>query len=255
MRFMKISVDEYVAGLAEENDGGFEASTDASGEHHEASVVAFFDLDRTLIDGYSLTALAWQELYNFRMSLPRFVKLASMFAKYGLGRISYAEMLEATIADIQGMSEQELIELAQDAYDQRLRSWIYQEGYELVRSHKAQGHDVVLITSATSYQVSPLTAVFEFDEIYSTRLEIIDGKVSGGVTPCFGAGKLNAARSYCAKTGAELKQCYFYSDSADDMPLLEQVGHPVICNGRSSLHRLTQGKKWPSLEFKTPLRI
>ena len=246
MRAMKMSLDDYVAELSVDC-----ASAEAI---DEAPVIAFFDLDRTLIDGYSLTALAWQELFNFRMSLPRFLKLASMFAKYGLGQISYAEMLEATIADIKGMDEKELVELAQQAFDQRLRSWIYQEGYDLVESHSNRGHHVVLITSATSYQVQPLATVFSFDEIYCTELEIIDGKVSGGVTPCFGAGKLAAARNYCERSEADLKQCYFYSDSADDMPLLEQVGHPVVCNGRKSLHRMTEGRDWPSLEFKTPLR-
>lgn len=244
MRAMKMSLDDYVAELP--------AQSTSEKPRADAPVVAFFDLDRTLIDGYSLTALAWQELFNFKMSLPRFVKLARMFAKYGLGHISYAEMLEATIADIKGIEEQELVELAQQAFDQRLCSWIYQEGFDLIESHRARGHHVVLITSATSYQVQPLKAVFKFDDIYCTELEIVDGKVSGGVTPCFGAGKLTAARNYCERTGSDLKQCYFYSDSADDMPLLEQVGYPVVCNGRKSLHRLTEGRNWPSLEFKTP---
>lgn len=244
MRAMKITLDDHVAGL-QEMDSCSETDVNAS----QVPVVAFFDLDRTLIDGYSLTALAWQQIFNLQMSPSRFIKLSIMFSKYGLGRISYAEMLEATIADIRGMPESDLIELARQAFEKRMKAWIYQEGIDLVESHRHRGHLIVLVTSATRYQAEPVTEVFEFDAVRCTELEIADGKVAGGVTPCYGAGKLVAARSYCEQTGTDLKDAYFYTDSADDMPLLEQVGNPVVVNGKDALLKLAERRKWPSIDF------
>ncbi len=112
-------------------------------------VVAFFDLDRTLIDGYSLTALALQQLSNGRLPVRRLVSLATMFLGYSLGRKDYAQMLQATVDDIRGMPEDELFELGRQAYDARMGGWVYQESFDLVGTHRRLGHDVVMVTSAT----------------------------------------------------------------------------------------------------------
>ncbi|NKC01354.1 MAG: HAD-IB family hydrolase [Pseudomonadales bacterium] len=243
---MKISVDEHVASIALVSGADASPVNFASTEL-EPPVIAFFDLDRTLIDGYSLTALAWQQIFTLRMSVPRFIKLSIMFSKYGLGQLSYAEMLEATIDDIKGMPEQNLIDLAQESYEQRLKHWIYRDGFELVQSHKKRGHHVVLVTSATSYQSSAIAELFGFDQVYCTELEIVDERIAGGVAPCYGAGIV--ARGYCTEVGGDLSNAYFYSDSPDDMPLLEQVGHPVVVNAKKKLAKLIEGRNWPAIQF------
>lgn len=217
---------------------------------NESQVIAFFDLDRTLIDGYSLTALAWQQLFNGDMSLRRFCSLGLMFLEYFSGRSSYNDMLQATVNDIAGMSEDDLRDLANQAFDERLSGWIYQEGIELVAAHKARGHDVVMVTSATPYQAEPIAEVLGISHLCCTELEIVDGKVSGRVEPCYGPGKVEAALKYASDVGADLGSAYFYTDSQDDLPLLEKVGYPVVVNGKTKLTRIGESRGWPSLEFK-----
>jgi len=143
----------------------------ARGDVDEHPVVAFFDLDRTLIDGYSLTALAWQELFNGAIGPARFVSLGIMFARYGLKRIQYDDMLRATVNDIAGMSEVDLAALGRQAYERRLAKWMYAEGVALVDAHKALGDDVVMVTSATSYQATPVA------ERLGIAVEAVDGAV------------------------------------------------------------------------------
>ena len=212
-------------------------------------IIAFFDLDRTLINGYSLTALAWQQISNGDMSFKRFCALSVMFLRYALGRIDYNGMLHATVNDIKGMPENELRMLSQQAYDTYLAKWLYREGIELIRMHQRLGHDVVMVTSATSYQAEPIATALNIEHVCSTALEIVDGKVAGGVEPCFGQGKVVAAMRYAQHVGTNLSAAYFYSDSKDDLPLLEQVGTPVVVNGKPKLAKLVARRGWPSIEF------
>ena len=232
---MKVTLREHVDGLVR-------------GEP-DRPIVAFFDLDRTLMEGYSLTALAWQQLFNGSMSLKSLITLGWMFIEYGLGRITYGDMLQATVNDIKGMTEEELSALGRQAFAERLAGWMYQEGADLIEGHKAQGHQVVLVTSATRYQAEPVAELLGITQIRCTELEIVDGRVAGGVEPCYGEGKLVAASDYAREVSADLTDAYFYSDSADDLPLLEKVGKPVVVNGKSKLVAVGDGRGWPSLTF------
>ena len=218
-------------------------------------VVAYFDLDRTLIDGYSLTALAFQQIFEGDMSLKRFVNLASVFLSYGLGRKCYNEILQATVDDITGMAESDLYALGRRAFDHRLADWTYREGLDLIEAHKQRGHYVVLVTSATKYQALPIAEVLGIDHMRCTEIEIVAGKVAGGVNPCYGEGKVSAAIDFAHSVGATLADAYFYTDSQDDLPLLEKVGHPIVVNGKSKLAKISQDRGWPRIEFQQKERL
>ena len=216
----------------------------------EGPVVAYFDLDRTLIEGYSLTALAWQQLFN-GIAPRRLVTLSYMFMKYALGRIGYDELLRGTVDDIRGMSEADLKSLIQQTYENRLVHAIYQEGYDVIKAHRRLGHHVVMVTSATSYQAEPIAEALRIpvENVCSTNLEVVDGCIAGGVEPCFGQGKVTAALAFANSVGGDLSRAYFYSDSKDDLPLLENVGRPVVVNGKSRLSKIGESRGWVSLEF------
>ena len=218
-------------------------------EENKAQVVAYFDLDRTLIDGYSLTALAMQHLVNGEISPPRLIRLSIMFFKYFLGRIDYDQMLRSTVDDIQGMPEEELQRLGEQAFQQRLMDTIYAEGFELINTHKHLGHEVVMVTAATSYQAQPIARVLGIDHICCTVLEIREGKVGGVVNTCYGQGKVDAAVTYAEQVNADLNKAYFYSDSKEDLPLLELVGNPVIVNPKAELKKMGEACGWPILQF------
>ena len=212
-------------------------------------VVAFFDLDKTLIDGYSLSGLAWQMFFDGRVGPIRFLQLSKMFLSYALRHIGYEQMLKATVDNITGMAEADLVQLGQDAYVNRLAKKLYKEGRELVGAHMERGHDVVIITSATRYQAEPIAEELGIEHLCCTELEIVDGRVSGEVIACHGEGKLEAAKSYAASVGSQLRNAYFYSDSYDDLPLLEEVGQPVVVNGESAIIKVGVRRGWPHMEF------
>ncbi|NIP14733.1 MAG: HAD-IB family hydrolase [Pseudomonadales bacterium] len=220
---------------------------EASGERED--VVAFFDLDRTIIAGYSITALMLERVRS-GMSARHLVAQVSHFIAYGFGRAGYQELLESTVAELVGMPEQELVELGERAYERRLQRLIYPEARRLIGAHQELGHEVVMVTSATRYQAQPVARELGVDQICCTELEICEGRITGQVSPCFGATKRAAAIRLGSDRACDLDDAYFYTDSCDDLPLLEAVGRPVAANPKASLSEVATSRGWPQLAFR-----
>ena len=227
----------------------------ARSENRTENVVAYFDLDRTLIAGYSITALALQKMWSGSLSAKRIIAHAGIFLHWGLGRSNYHQLLEATARHMVGMSELEIIELGEQAFERRIKPVIYLEGRQLIDAHKALGHEPVIVTSATRYQTLPIARELGVEQIYCTELGIEQGMITGEVTPCYGPGKKQAAEGHAALRSASLQDAYFYSDSCEDLPLLEEVGQPVAVNAKSSLGRIASDRHWPQIAFETLQRM
>jgi putative phosphoserine phosphatase/1-acylglycerol-3-phosphate O-acyltransferase len=217
-----------------------------------ADAIAFFDLDRTLIARYSVTALVLERMRSGAVPLRRLLSSASAFLGYGLGRADYHELLSATLRDLVGEPEEMLTELGERAFRQRVEGWIYAEARALIDAHRREGHHIVIVTSATRYQAAPIARALEVDRLCCTELEVHDGRITGRALPCFGVGKLTAAELVARERAADLTGSFFYSDSSDDLPLLEAVGRPVVVNPRSAMARLARSRGWPCLVFEPP---
>ena len=214
--------------------------------------VAFFDLDRTLITGYSVLALAMERMRTRNVSLRRMMSSMGAFLGYGLGRADYHDLLTSTVRDLAGESEQVLTALGEQAFHNRVRSWIYPQARALIGAHRRAGHGIVIVTSATRFQAAPVAEELEVDELCCTELEIEDGRVTGKALPCFGIGKRTAAAHVAHQRQSALETAYFYSDSSDDLPLLEAVGRPVVVNPKTPMARLARDRGWPCLVLEPP---
>ncbi len=216
----------------------------------DTGAVAFFDLDRTLIAGYSVTALAWERVRSRSVSVRRMLSQAGVFVGYGLGRADYHTLLQTTVRDLAGVSEDEMTELGERAFHRRVHGMIYQEARTLIDTHRRKRHPIVMVTSATRFQAAPIARDLGVDHLYCTELEVVNGRITGEAKPCFGPGKRIVAEQFVRDRGGDLAQAFFYSDSSDDLPLLEAVGRPVAANAKTSLAKLAADRGWPSLVFE-----
>ncbi len=232
----------YLTGLMDGQTGG------------ERPVVVFFDLDRTLIAGYSITSLALEKMWSGSLSPGRILRHASIFLHWGLGWSDYHQLLENTVGALKGMSEAEIVDLGERAFERRIRPIIYEEGRQLIQAHVRLGHDPVLVTSATRYQALPIARALGIEQIYCTELEVEHGRITGNATPCYGPGKKKAADVHMGFREADLMDAYFYTDSCEDLPLLEEVGRPVAVNAKTSLARIAEARGWPHIRFETLAR-
>jgi len=221
-------------------------------EREVPGAVAYFDLDRTLIAGYSVLALAIERLRSREVSLRRVLSSLGVLLSYGVGRADYHDLLTTTVRDLAGEPEAALTELGERAFQHRVRDWIYPQARLLLEAHGRAGHATVIVTSATRFQSGPVARELGVDGLCCTELEVVDGTVTGKALPCFGVGKLTAAEHVAHERRTSLEHAYFYSDSSDDLPLLEAVGHPVVVNPKPTMGRLARDRGWPCLVLEAP---
>jgi putative phosphoserine phosphatase/1-acylglycerol-3-phosphate O-acyltransferase len=109
------------------------------------------------------------------------------------------------------------------------------------------------VSSATRYQIEPLAHDLGIEHVLCTKLEVRDGRFTGAVeTPlCYGEGKLEAARHLATKRGVDLGESFFYTDSDEDLPLLEHVGRPRPTNPNRKLATIAARRGWPARTFHT----
>jgi len=212
---------------------------------------AFFDFDGTVISGYSVTAFIKEQVRRGHLSPRELVELLSTMTSFGLGDLGFSAMMVAATRFLRGIREDSYANFGEELFESHIARLIYPESRALVRAHLKKGHTVAIITSATPYQVRPAARALGIEHVLCTELEVKDGVFTGAVVQptCFGPGKVAAAESLSEQFGADLDKSYFYSDSHDDIQLLERVGNPRPLNPNSKLLAVAEQRGWPVRRF------
>lgn len=221
-------------------------------DNSKKPVLAFFDLDGTLLDGTNGNMYAKLMFKSGKMPARGMLWVLWYTILYKLNRLPRIDVYKKVL-DIMGQyTAIEMIEMMDVGFDEMIMPRLYKEGADLVREHNEKGHVTVVATAAGEYVAERVRAQLGARDIIATPIPIKgDHMTSELLGPMsFMEGKLKMAEDLCAKYGAELKDCYFYSDSASDLPLLEAVGHPVMVNPQLKLRSSTRGRGWPVLKFK-----
>jgi len=215
------------------------------------AIAAIFDFDGTIIAGYSATAFIREQVRRGDLSPQELIQLVRAMSSFGLGSLGFSAMMAVNAQFMRGIEEQAYREVGEKLYYKQIARLIYPESRALVEAHLARGHTVAIISSATPYQVEPAAADLGIDHVLCTHLEVSNGTFTGAVVSptCFGQGKVDAAEALAAETGADLDQSFFYSDSQDDLLLLERVGKPRALNPSSKLESIAHDRRWPVARF------
>ncbi|MEO0575496.1 MAG: HAD-IB family hydrolase [Pseudomonadota bacterium] len=216
-----------------------------------AQIGAFFDFDGTIISGYSAIAFVREQVRKGQISAKQFAELALLMTRFGIGDMGFSAFMMAATQFLKGTTEQDYQAFSDAVYASHIAQAVYPESRELIEAHIAKGHTVAIISSATRYQISAAADDLGIDIIKCTQVELEDGVFTGRVIQptCFGVGKVTAAHEICEQTPAKLEDSFFYSDSTDDIELLEAVGYPRPLNPNKKLQRISDQRDWPSVSF------
>jgi HAD-superfamily subfamily IB hydrolase, TIGR01490 len=126
----------------------------------------------------------------------------------------------------------------------------------LIESHRLAGLDIIIISSSGTDVVEPIGARLGADLAIGTQVAIEEGRYTGEILfYAYGEGKAEAMRSLAVERGYDLQQCYAYSDSQTDLPMLEAVGHPFAVNPDAALRQAALDRDWPILDFDKPVAM
>lgn len=214
---------------------------------------AVFDFDGTIISGYSATAFLKDQIARGEISPADLVQLTQAASRFGIGSLGFSALMAVHAQYLAGRSEADYVANSERLFRRAIAKLIYPEARQLIEAHRAAGHSIAIISSATPYQVLPAAKDLGIKHVYATDLEVEDGQFTGGVVQptCFGIGKVNAAERFTAEQGSNLENCFFYSDSTDDIELLETAGRPVVLNGSRDLKQIAREAGWSMADFSS----
>lgn len=218
-------------------------------------IVAFFDVDNTLMRGASVYyvgreafrrgLISWRDIAVFAWHQFRFLAV-------GENREHLATAKERALGLVGGHSEEGLIQLANDIYDRDFAPKLWPETVELTREHLAKGHEVWLITATPQLVAEVIAERLGLTGALGTKVEALDGVFTGVLDGhvLHGDEKAAVAEEFIRVKGAELADCWAYSDSSNDIPLLSLVGHRVVVNPDNTLLAHAQSHGWDVLPLK-----
>jgi HAD superfamily hydrolase (TIGR01490 family) len=128
--------------------------------------------------------------------------------------------------------------------------YVYAEARALVGQHRGEGRDIIIVSTSGHEVVAPIGALLGASSVIATRMRIADGRYTGEVEfYAYGEAKASQVRALAAERGYCLPECFAYSDSVTDLPLLEAVGKPRAVNPDRALRRIAVQRGWPVLSF------
>ena len=213
---------------------------------------AFFDLDGTLVAGFTAVILTQERLRRRDMGVGELISMVTAGLNHQLGRIEFEELIGKASGALRGRPLSDLEEIGERLFNQKIESRIYPEMRELVRAHMARGHTVVLSSSALTIQVGPVARFLGIINTLTNKFETNEeGILTGGVVNpiLWGPGKAAAVQKFAGENGIDLKDSYFYADGDEDVALMYLVGNPRPTNPEGKMAAVAKRRGWPILRF------
>jgi HAD superfamily hydrolase (TIGR01490 family) len=223
------------------------------------SSAAFFDLDKTLISRSSTLAFTrpfYRDGLISRTAMIRGAFAQAVFKRAGADH-EWMERIRIQASQLcRGWQAERVREIVRTNLDEIIVPHVYTEARSLVSGHRAAGRDVIIVSASGHEVVDPIAVLLGAQTVIATQMVITDGRYTGDVAfYAYGAAKAAKMRELAAERGYRLADCYAYSDSITDLPMLAAVGHPTAVNPDRALRRVAAGRGWPVLSFPEPARV
>ena len=215
--------------------------------------LVLFDLDNTLLRGD--TDVEWLDFLVEQGVLPASAHEANheMDRRYGRGEASTLEYVRFYLGYYPAFDMATLRGFRERFIRERMAPLMLPAARKLIQDQKS--HLVALITATNRFLVEPIAADFGIEHVMATEPQIVDGRFTGDVVgpPCMREGKIEHLNRWMAQRGQRLSQfgeTWFYSDSINDLPLLERVTHPVAVDAGAQLAEIASRRGWRQLSLR-----
>lgn len=219
------------------------------------SVGAFFDLDGTLVAGFTAAAHAADRMRRGQARVGEVLGVLEASLRYKLGRMQFERLLARAAEYLRGESLSELDEVGRRVFAEQVAHQVYPMMRRVVEAHRGRGHTLVLSSSALTIHAEPVARALDIADVVCNTFELDEhGKLTGRVAPpiVWGRHKAAAVQRFCAERDLELRHSYFYADGDEDAALMRLVGHPRPVNPRAGLAAMAATHGWPVLRVTVP---
>ncbi len=215
--------------------------------------LAIFDLDNTLLAGDSdylwgvfLAEQGAVDGVHYERENERF------YREYQEGRLDIYEFLRFSLRPLRENDPDKLRSWRSTFLERKIEPIILPRAGDLLERHRRRGDTLLIITATNAFVTAPIARRLGVEHLLATEPEMLDGLYTGEVagTPCFQEGKVERLHSWLAQRRESLTGSWFYSDSHNDIPLLEKVDNPVTVDPDDKLHRHAAEQGWPVISLQ-----
>lgn len=217
-------------------------------------VGAFFDLDGTIVKGFTAVAFFREQLTRGELSLRDVLTVSGSAVAHRLGAAPGERIIEAGVALLAGEKAEELETRAGTVFKKRTAPLIRPQARELIRAHHRAGHFVVISTAATPFQARPIAEDLNIRHVLSTELEVEGGLLTGRIAgaPLWGSRKAQAVSDFARAHDIELPVSFGYGNGDEDRDFLSAVGRPVAVSPEPVLAAFASDRGIPILPLAEP---
>lgn len=215
--------------------------------------LAIFDLDNTLLGGDSdylwgryLIEQGLVDGEYYERENRRF------YEEYKVGTLDIHEFLRFSLKPLSQHAMASLHEWRKNFIQEKIEPIMLPAARALLQQHRDQGHVLLIITATNRFVAEPIAARLGVEHLLATEPEVKQGRYTGNVSgiPCFREGKVENLKLWLKATGMNLASSWFYSDSLNDLPLLEMVTHPVAVDPDDTLADHARMRGWPIISLR-----
>lgn len=233
----------------------------STGLTFDPTAAAFFDVDNTLVQGASIVHLARGLARHKFFTSTDVAQFAWKQIKFRVSGQENAHDIEAgreqALSFVAGRQVSEVQELCEAIFDESVMERLWPGTRALAQMHLDAGHQVWLVTASPIELASVIASRLGLTGALGTVAESIDGVYTGKLVGdiLHGPGKAHAVNALAQEENFALENCYAYSDSHNDMPMLTMVGHPVAVNPDAALQEVARARGWSIKDFRTVRKV
>tara|TARA_B100001758_G_scaffold118798_1_gene102067 strand:+ start:128 stop:778 length:651 start_codon:yes stop_codon:yes gene_type:complete len=213
--------------------------------------LTIFDLDNTLLSGDSDRAWGQYIVEKKIVSDEFLLESENFYNSYYDGSLDIHSFLDFCLKPLMENEWSDLIELRKGFIENKIKPMILNKAVEAVELSKSKG-PVVIATATNSFVTRPIADLFGIKNLIATEFIIRDNKFTGEVdgVPCFREGKVQKVEEWIKENGYNLLDATFYSDSFNDLPLLEKVKTAIVVDGDDKLIEKAKHNEWQCISFR-----
>jgi len=215
--------------------------------------LALFDLDNTLIAGDS--DYLWGEFlceHDYVDPSAYHAGHDKYYQEYLEGILDINEFLQFQLGPMAGKSPQQLQDWQDNYIELKIRPILLDRAIDLIDQHRKQDHIPIIITATNRFLTEPITAMFDVENLIASEAEMVDGVFTGKPTgiPSYREGKIKRLKAWLNDKNMVPEESWFYSDSHNDIPLLEYVDHATAVDPDDHLRTIAEQRGWPIISLR-----
>lgn len=215
--------------------------------------LAIFDLDNTLLAGDS--DYLWGQFLVEQGIVDRDAyeeANAYFYEQYKLGQLIISEFLAFALKPLADHEPEQLYAWRESFVEEKIKPILLPAAREVIEKHRRSGDRLLVITATNRFVTEPIARLYAIEDLIATTPEFLDGRYTGRFegTPCFQEGKVTRLEEWMEENDHDLTNSWFYSDSHNDLPLLNKVSYPVAVDPDATLSKIARERGWPVISLR-----